>query len=144
MLCVLVILDLFGVFSPCIIISGGCIYPIDTWIYPVTVICIGLFGYISVILWNSRNEELSRLTLSRLAKLMSLTVLAAMSLLISMGFAGVLLVSCSGHPPGSITSFLGGWIFPVSAFCVCFFMYLTIISWNATRKYGGADIKRLH
>jgi len=144
LLCILILLGLFDVFSPRIIISGGFIYPMDTWIYPLSVFCIVLFGYFSVILWNSKDQVPTRRALSEVAKIMGLTVLAAMSALISMGFAGVLLVSCSGHSPDSITSFLGIWIFPVSAFCIGIFMYLARMLWNATKKYGGADIKNLY
>jgi membrane associated rhomboid family serine protease len=53
-----------------------------------------------------------------------LSLLAVLSLLISMWCFGVLLVSCSGHPPYTA---IGIWILPVSALGGGAFFYLAMI-----------------
>lgn len=56
-----------------------------------------------------------------------LSLLALASLIASMWCFGVLLVSCSGHPPYTA---IGIWILPVSAFGGGTFFYLAMVLWR--------------
>ena len=64
------------------------------------------------------------------------TLLSLASLAISIQCFGILLVSCSGHPP---TTVIGMWILPVSLFCAGIFLYLSLFFWKV-RQYQPPEV----
>jgi hypothetical protein len=57
-------------------------------------------------------------------------LLAILSLILSIMCFGILLVSCSGHPP---TSAIGMWILPASLLGAALFLYLALFFWKGRR-----------
>jgi hypothetical protein len=65
--------------------------------------------------------------------------LSLLSLVLSIFCFGVLLISCSGHPP---TGIFGMWIIPLSFFGGGIFLYLTPFFWKAGRKQEPGVLRK--
>jgi hypothetical protein len=66
-------------------------------------------------------------------------LLALLSLGLSILCFGILLISCSGHPP---TTAIGFWILPLSLLGGTVFLYLSILSWKTRHSQAPGSLKK--
>jgi heme/copper-type cytochrome/quinol oxidase subunit 2 len=105
------------------------VYLIDIWEIFILALCFLLLSYFLIMLWKFRKDKLTKHTSPNFFKIVLFTVLSALSLIICSWFSGILLVSCSGHPPTNTV--IGVWILPLSYSGSIIFFALTIYFWSS-------------